>query len=74
MYAAWNKPAGVYELTLKHNKKELEPRYFHEREKSEFDKSDLAEWRQWILHSAGEGAGDPEVQHHHIAYALRAGE
>lgn len=77
--AAWNKPVGMYRLMLLHNK-ELEPRYFGEREKRQSDKFRLGRVVSvdpaqccWQV-AAREGAGYPEGQHHHGASVLHADE
>ena len=54
MYASWSQRVGVYQLVLKDDKKELEPRHFNKEEKEAFDKTDLAEWQQWIINEAVE--------------------
>ena len=40
--------AEVMLLKLKQNGKELDPKYFDEKEKAEFQASDAKEWQQWI--------------------------
>ena len=40
--------AEVMVLKLKQNGKELDPKYFDEKEKAEFQASDAKEWQQWI--------------------------
>ena len=48
VYHEWNRPWTVYELVLKKNAKELDPRRFDPLERKQFDESDQAEWAQWI--------------------------
>ena len=40
--------AEVMLLKLKQNGKELDPKYFDEKEKKEFRESDAKEWQQWV--------------------------
>lgn len=47
MYATCNQ---VFELRLKPNMKELDPRLFDEAERKEFDASDAKEWSSWVEH------------------------
>lgn len=54
MYSAWSRRADVHQLAWRDNKKELEPRFFDQSERNEFNKSDLAERRKWILNGAVE--------------------
>ena len=74
---AW---VDVFHLILKDNKKELEPKHFNEEEKQEFDKADLAEWRQWIVNKAVEriphrrGEAHLQEEYHHGTDALCQGE
>jgi len=61
VYAAWNRDWDVFQLVLKDNKKELNPKYLSRAEKTEFDKADQAEWRQWIMNGVVERV-PPEVE------------
>ena len=48
VYQEWRRPWTVYELVLKKNAKELDPRCFNPLGRKKFDESDVAEWAQWI--------------------------
>ena len=45
VYTCWKE---VYHLQLKANGKELDPRFFDNKEKKAFDEADASEWKSWI--------------------------